>query len=109
MDGELQEKIEKRILRELRILKVCRSPEIVSFYGAFMNEGDLCIMMEFMDVGSLDSIYNKMGVVPEHIIGGIGYHILTGLIYLYQNHKIVHRGNQRNIYSLYLMHSEILL
>ena len=92
MQDELQERMEKRILRELRILKVCRSPHIVSFYGAFMHQGDICIMMEFMDLGSLDKIYLKTGSFPELIAGIVTYHILQGLIYLYNHHKIVHRG-----------------
>lgn len=29
----------------------CQSPYIVSFYGAFLNEGDVVMCMEYMDCG----------------------------------------------------------
>ncbi|KAH6566508.1 hypothetical protein BASA60_009440 [Batrachochytrium salamandrivorans] len=86
-----QEKLEKQILRELRILRLCRSPRVVTFHGAFLHDGDISIMMEYMDLGTLERIYRKIGVLPEQIIGLVTLQILEGLIYLYDNHKIVHR------------------
>ena len=91
MDPEEEKKANNRILRELRILRLCNSPNVVSFYGAFLHEQDIFIMMEFMDLGSLESIYKKYGPIPEAVVGKISLRILQGLIYLYQNHKIVHR------------------
>ncbi|RUS23965.1 kinase-like domain-containing protein [Jimgerdemannia flammicorona] len=69
----------------------CNSKHIVSFYGAFMNEGDISICMEYMDVGSLDKIYKKNGPIPIDILGKIAYAVVDGLIYLYDNHRIIHR------------------
>ncbi|KAI8918061.1 kinase-like domain-containing protein [Entophlyctis helioformis] len=86
-----QERLEKMIMRELRILRLCRSPRVVTFYGAFLEEGDINIMMEFMDIGTLESVYRKVKPIPEQIVTQITLHILEGLIYLYDNHKIVHR------------------
>ena len=48
---ETQPQVKKQILRELKILHECNSPYIVSFYGAFMNDGDICMCMEYMDIG----------------------------------------------------------
>lgn len=31
----------------------CNSKHIVSFYGAFMNGGDISICMEYMDIGQV--------------------------------------------------------
>jgi len=56
-----------------------------------MNEGDVCVCMEYMDVGSLDSIYKKYGPIPVDILGKITYSVLAGLVYLYDNHRIIHR------------------
>jgi mitogen-activated protein kinase kinase len=89
---ENKEKMEKMVLRELRIMRLCRSPHIVSFYGAFIHEQDINIMMEFMDMGTLDSLYTKNGPIPEKCVAVITSQLLSGLIYLYDNHKIVHRG-----------------
>ncbi|KAG9302297.1 hypothetical protein G9A89_008788 [Geosiphon pyriformis] len=83
--------VRKQILRELHILHECNSPYIVSFYGAFITEGDISMCMEYMDVGSLDNIYKKNGAVPLEILGKITYAVLGGLNYLYQSHQIIHR------------------
>lgn len=44
-----------------------------------------------MDLGSLESIYQKYGPIPEPFVAYIAWSILNGLSYLYQNHKIIHR------------------
>lgn len=46
-----QPQMKKQVLRELQFLHDCNSPYIVSFYGAFLSEGDVCVCMEYMDVG----------------------------------------------------------
>ncbi|KAJ3080851.1 MAP kinase kinase (MEK), partial [Quaeritorhiza haematococci] len=91
VDESERERTEKRILRELKILKICKSPYIVEFYGAFAHDGDISICMEFMDLGSLDYIYRKLGPVPEEVVAKITVPVLQGLMYLYDTHKIVHR------------------
>ena len=35
-------------MRELEILHDCNSPYIVGFYGAFYNDGEINICMEYM-------------------------------------------------------------
>jgi serine/threonine protein kinase len=51
-------------------------------------------MMEYMDLGTLESIYQKTGPVPEKWVSVIAFQILSGLMYLFEKHKIVHRGTQ---------------
>ncbi|KAI8873560.1 Pkinase-domain-containing protein, partial [Ramicandelaber brevisporus] len=82
----------KRIIRELQFLHECNSPHVVSFYGAFLSgRGDVCMCMEFMDVGSFDDIYRKNGPIPIDIIGKALVAVLNGLIYIYETHRIIHR------------------
>eukprot|EP00842_Homolaphlyctis_polyrhiza_P001359 jgi/Hompol1/2223/HPOL_002145-RA len=89
---EAKNSVRKQILRELQILGECNSPYIVSYYGAFQSDGNISICMEFMNCGSLDSIYKKTGPVSEDVTGKIGHAVLCGLVYLYDNHRIIHRG-----------------
>ena len=70
----------------------CQSDHIVSFYGAFVADPNICICMEFMDKGSLDGIYKKSGPIPIEIVGKIAMAVLEGLTYLYEVHHIIHRG-----------------
>ncbi|KAJ3416675.1 MAP kinase kinase (MEK) [Chytridiales sp. JEL 0842] len=88
---EANKTIQKQILRELQILKSCSSPYIVSFYGAFLDQSNISICMEYMDLGSLDWIYKKMGTLEEDIISQITISVLKGLVYLFEEHKIIHR------------------
>ncbi|GAA6038810.1 hypothetical protein JCM8097_002906 [Rhodosporidiobolus ruineniae] len=81
----------KQILRELQIMHDCASPFIVSFYGAYLQDPHIAMCMEFMDKGSLDNIYKKVGPIPEPILGKIALAVVSGLTYLYEVHKIMHR------------------
>ncbi|GAA6021399.1 hypothetical protein JCM11491_006695 [Sporobolomyces phaffii] len=85
------ENTRKQILRELQIMHDCSSPYIVSFYGAYLQDPHICMCMEFMDKGSLDNIYKKVGPIPEPILGKIAFAVVSGLTYLYEVHKIMHR------------------
>ncbi|GAA5901298.1 uncharacterized protein JCM6883_000169 [Sporobolomyces salmoneus] len=85
------ENTRKQILRELQIMHDCSSPFIVSFYGAYLQDPHICMCMEFMDKGSLDNIYKKVGPIPEPILGKIALAVVSGLTYLYEVHKIMHR------------------
>lgn len=88
---EAKSSIRTQIVRELQILHDCNSKHIVSFYGAFMGEGDISICMEFMDKGSLDRIYKKNGPITLNVVGKITYAVISGLTYLYETHRIIHR------------------
>ncbi|KAI8099309.1 dual specificity protein kinase FUZ7 [Halteromyces radiatus] len=83
--------VRKQIIRELHFMHDCNSKHIVSFYGAFMHGGDISICMEFMEVGSLDRIYKKLGPIPLDVLKKIAFAVVDGLIYLYDEHRIVHR------------------
>lgn len=50
---DAKEAVRKQIVRELHIMHECHSPYIVSFYGAFLNEGEASVVMcmEYMDCG----------------------------------------------------------
>ncbi|KAI5853185.1 kinase-like domain-containing protein [Morchella snyderi] len=83
--------VRKQIVRELHIMYECHSPYIVSFYGSFLNEGDVVMCMEYMDCGSLDSIAKKVGPIRIDVLGKISEAVVEGLNYLYNVHRILHR------------------
>ncbi|KAI0648032.1 kinase [Trametes meyenii] len=83
--------VRKQILRELQIMHDCHSGYIISFYGAFISDPNICICMEFMDKGSLDGIYKKIGAIDIDVVGKVALAVLEGLTYLYDVHRIIHR------------------
>ena len=70
----------------------CDSPYIISSYGTFLSEPNICICMEYMDKGSLDGIYKKIGPIDIDVVGKVALAVLEGLTYLYDVHRIIHRG-----------------
>jgi len=70
----------------------CNSPYIISFYGAFISDPNICICMEFMDKGSLEGIYKQIGPIDIDVVGKVALAVLEGLTYLYDVHRIIHRG-----------------
>lgn len=74
-----KERSKKNILRELKILRICQSPYIIKYYGSFINDNELFICMEFMDLGSLETVYLKNGPIPENIVAKICVSALEGL------------------------------
>ncbi|KAJ3992935.1 Pkinase-domain-containing protein [Lentinula boryana] len=83
--------VRKQILRELHIMHECNSRYIVSFYGAYLADPNICICMEYMNKGSLDGIYKKIGAIDIDIVGQVALAVLEGLTYLYDFHRIIHR------------------
>ncbi|KAF9465245.1 kinase-like domain-containing protein [Collybia nuda] len=83
--------VRKQILRELQIMHDCHSKYIISFHGAFLADPNICICMEFMDKGSLDGIYKKIGPIDIDVVGQVALAVLEGLTYLYDVHRIIHR------------------
>ncbi|KAJ7446378.1 Pkinase-domain-containing protein [Mycena latifolia] len=81
----------KKILLELQIMHDCESPYIISSYGAYLAEPNICICMELMDKGSFDGIYKKIGAIDIKVVGKVAVAVLEGLRYLYDAHRIIHR------------------
>ncbi|KAK2463919.1 hypothetical protein APHAL10511_004091 [Amanita phalloides] len=83
--------VRKQILRELQIIHECNSPYIVSSYGAFLADPNICICMEYMDKTSFDGIYKKIGAIDIAVVAKVALNVLEGLTYLYDVHRIIHR------------------
>jgi mitogen-activated protein kinase kinase len=86
---ELEDAKFAAIIMELDILHRCLSPYIIDFYGAFFQEGAVYICIEYMDGGSIDSIY--AGGIPESVLRKITYATTQGLKTLKDDHNIIHR------------------
>ncbi|KAL7424917.1 Protein kinase C signaling pathway involved MAPKK protein [Cryptotrichosporon argae] len=88
--------LHRQTLRELDFLSSCASPHIVEHYSAFLDasETQICILMEYCEAGSLDSLATDMKRrdmhCSEHVLGRIAGSVLRGLDYLHDR-RIVHR------------------
>ncbi|MFH4979825.1 hypothetical protein AB6A40_006534 [Gnathostoma spinigerum] len=88
---EVKPSVRLQIIKELAVLHKCNSPYIVGFYGAFTDNNDISICMEYMDGLSLDIVLKKVGRLAEPRVGRIAVAVVRGLSYLKDELKILHR------------------
>lgn len=89
--GDADPTVRRQVFREMEILRRTDSPFIVQCFGIFEKpSGDIAILMEYMDSGTLDTLLNKNGTFSEPKLAHIASQILKGLSYLH-GHKIIHR------------------
>ncbi|KAM9358811.1 mitogen-activated protein kinase kinase kinase kinase 5 [Symphorus nematophorus] len=76
------------IQQEIIIVKSCKHPNIVAYYGSYIRANKLWICMEFCGGGSLQDIYHVTGPLSEPQIAYICREMLQGLDYLHGQKKI---------------------
>ena len=86
--------IEIETLRsEIAFWSSCDHPNIVKYYGSFIEKSTLYIVMEYMDIGSVLEIMKfgfHNGIPKEGVIAAILKEVLNALAY-FHNNKQIHR------------------
>lgn len=89
--GDCDPTVRRQVFREMEILRRTDSPFVVRSHGILeMPAGDVGILMEYMDAGTLDSLLKAEGTFSENTLAEVARQVLNGLNYLH-SHKIVHR------------------
>lgn len=83
------DEIAKAGLVELQSLSKINSPHVVKFHNAFFINGEISILCEYMNAGTLKDL-TKARPIPESILGRIAEQVLKGLSYLHKQH-FMHR------------------
>jgi mitogen-activated protein kinase kinase 1 len=86
-----------QLVEEVKSLYRTDWPAIVRFYGAFVREGSISIVLEFMDGGSLGNVLEQVGPVPEAVLANMTFEVLWGLAYLKREHRIHRDIKPQNI------------
>lgn len=75
--------------REITILKECRSPYIVTYYGSYFKDNNLWLIMEYCAAGSVNDLMKIIKrTLSESEISALLHSTLKGLEYLHENKKI---------------------
>lgn len=82
---------EKIIIAEFKALYECHSENIITMYETFYREGNIYMLIEYMDCGSLEDIMKYCQAIPEQILSKISAQILKGMAYLHDEKGIIHR------------------
>lgn len=79
----------EEILNEIKIMKQCRSPYIISYFGSYFKESELWIVMEYCGAGSVSDLMRiTEKTLNEDQISVILKDALKGLHYLHSVRKI---------------------
>ncbi|XP_044599601.1 mitogen-activated protein kinase kinase kinase kinase 5 isoform X3 [Cotesia glomerata] len=71
------------IQQEILMMKDCRHPNIIAYYGSYLRRDKLWICMEYCGGGSLQDIYHITGPLSEIQIAYMCRETLLGLAYLH--------------------------
>ncbi|KAH7564921.1 hypothetical protein ACOSP7_021165 [Xanthoceras sorbifolium] len=84
--GHHEESVRRQICREIQILRDVDHPNVVKCHEMYDHNGEIQVLLEFMDGGSLEGKH----ISQENALSHLSRQILSGLSYLHRRH-IVHR------------------
>ncbi|GFR66677.1 mitogen-activated protein kinase kinase kinase kinase [Elysia marginata] len=76
------------IQQEIIMMKGCKHPNIVAYFGSYLRREKLWIAMEYCGGGSMQDIYHVTGPLPEPTIAFVCRETLKGLNYLHRRGKM---------------------
>lgn len=76
--------------REIALLRDLRHPNIVQYLGCSSSTEHLNIFLEYVPGGSVQTMLNSYGALPEPLVRSFVRQILTGLSYLHTR-DVIHR------------------
>ncbi|NXG26435.1 M3K19 kinase, partial [Grallaria varia] len=89
------EKEYQKFHEEVDLLKALKHVNIVTYLGTCLEDNILSIFMEFVPGGSISSVINRFGPLPEVVLCKYTKQILQGVAYLHAN-CVVHRDIKGN-------------
>ncbi|CAM0943583.1 unnamed protein product [Alopecurus aequalis] len=84
--GHHDDAVRRQITREIAILRTAEHPAVVRCHGMYEQAGELQILLEYMDGGSLEG----RRIASEAFLADVARQVLSGIAYLHRRH-IVHR------------------
>ncbi|NXG30304.1 M3K19 kinase, partial [Dromaius novaehollandiae] len=85
----------QKLQEEVDLLKTLKHINIVTYLGTCLEDNIVSIFMEFVPGGSISSIINRFGPLPETVLCKYTKQILQGVAYLHGN-CVVHRDIKGN-------------
>ena len=85
LDNDLEASLEHRrlLLNEVKLVYNARSDHLLTFFDAFFHEGHIYLALEYMDMGSLERLFDapkQAGArLPEQVLANVLVQVLDGL------------------------------
>ncbi|KAF4673329.1 hypothetical protein FOL47_010680 [Perkinsus chesapeaki] len=90
MDNDKDSTLAKSLMAEVELLQGLDHPHIVKFYGVELRPHSVCIFLEMMPGGCLQTLLKQLGPLDERTSRHYTYQVISGLVYLHER-NIVHR------------------
>ena len=88
-----QQKLE--IQKEIKLLENLAHPHVITYFNSFNENNNVYIITEYINGGSLESLIKenikKKTLTDERKVWDLLIQCLSGLMYLHENKKIIHR------------------
>lgn len=65
----------KQLHKEIQTLSSVECESLITFYGAFHKEGNIGVILEYMDRGSLEFIVESSVRMTDHAMASITYQV----------------------------------
>jgi len=81
--------------KEIKLLELLNHPHVIKYFTSFKENGNFYIIIEYINGGSLENLYKKYKsegkLIPEKMLWDFLIQTLSGLVYLHEDKKIIHR------------------
>jgi serine/threonine protein kinase len=78
-----------QLFKEISMLASVDCDALITLKGAFHHEGNIGVILEHMDHGSLDFLLGSSVSIDEETFAGIAYQVIWGLGYLHFDNRLV--------------------
>ena len=84
-----------KVKKEIKLLENLNHPHVITYFSSFEENGNFYIILEYINGGSLEDkikiAKEKNLLVDEKMVWDLLVQTLSGLLYLHENKKIIHR------------------
>ena len=91
---ESQEEL-NQVEKEIKLLENLRHPHVITYFNSFKEKGNIYIIIEYINGGSLEELLveniKKKTRIEEKKLWDLLIQSLSGLLYLHEKRKIIHR------------------
>ena len=84
-----------QVEKEIKLLENLRHPHVITYFNSFKENGNIYIIIEYINGGNLEELLIKhikdKKNIPEKTLWDLLIQSLSGLLYLHEKKKIIHR------------------
>ena len=89
------EKQRQVVMKEIKLLENLHHPHVITYFNSFRENNNFYIIIEYINGGSLEDLLidniKQKKMISEKLVWDLLVQALSGLLYLHEQRKIIHR------------------